>query len=52
MKKRFLRILAFPILGVIFLVGWILYVLGDAKEQKTKADSRDSAAVIAEKEVI
>jgi hypothetical protein len=34
MRKRILRILLFPAVVIIFLIGWALYFIGDRAESK------------------
>jgi hypothetical protein len=42
MKKRILRILAFPILSFLFLVGWALHFFGESADKKEQTKSKFS----------
>ncbi|MFB3890312.1 MAG: hypothetical protein ACE14S_12560 [Candidatus Bathyarchaeia archaeon] len=47
-RRRIVRILLFPILAVVFLIGWLLYAFGKArnpskKEQEKKPDGAKKA---------
>jgi hypothetical protein len=48
LESRILKILLFPIIALIFIVGWILYVVGDKQTSNNSADERKIRSVVSE----
>ena len=42
-RSRAVRIVLFPVLALTFLVGWALYVVGDAKGSTPKIPAKKAA---------
>jgi len=40
MRKRILRILFLPVVVLIFLIGWVLYFIGDRPETNKESEGR------------
>jgi len=45
MRRRYVIILAFPIIAFIFLIGWVLYYIRSNQKSATKEPEKKSTAV-------
>jgi hypothetical protein len=43
-RRRAVAILLFPVLAIIFIVGWIMYALGEPKASTKRSPSRNAKA--------
>jgi hypothetical protein len=48
MRRRLVRILAFPIIALVFLIGWVLYCIGGKHDSLKKKAAKELA--VAEKQ--
>jgi len=51
LRRRLVKILTFPIIVSIFLIGWILYCVGNKQENRPKGNSKKSTAVRKQEEL-